>query len=124
MNTSGQEKEMQKSVLPTFSISGGNVQIIPNPSNCNISMPVFSSNLDNELSSRVKQVRDAVPLSMPDEDARQLDNDLEVITTELIKPAPRKDILQNAIDGLKGLKGTTEFAAALAALIQFIQTLF
>ena len=124
MSTSGQEKEMQKSALPAFSISGGNIQIIPNPSNCSISMPVFSSNLDNELLSRVKQVRDSVSLSMPDEDIRQLDNGLEVITTELIKPAPRKDILQHAIDGLKGLKGTAEFAAALAALIQFVQTLF
>lgn len=123
MSSSGQEKEMQESVLPTFSISGGNIQIIPNASNCSISMPVFSSNLANELSSKVKQVRDAVPLSMPDEDTRQLDNGLEVITTELIKPTPRKDILQHAIDGLKGLKGTAEFAAALATLVQFVQTL-
>ena len=48
---------------------------------------------------------------------------LEVIE-ELAKPdKPKRSFVKTAITTLKAIKGTAEFAAAVTALITFIQTL-
>lgn len=55
------------------------------------------------------------------EDHETLLSSIDVIKEEIKSPNPRKPFLRTAITGLKGLKNTTEFAAAIAALIQFVQ---
>ena len=60
---------------------------------------------------------------LSDEDAEILKSNLEVIEEEVKSEKPKKGFLKTAIFGLRMLKGTAEFAAAVAALIQFIQPL-
>lgn len=57
------------------------------------------------------------------DDVEMLEDNLEVIENEAKSDKPRKGFLKTAISGLKMIKGTAEFAAAVAALIQFIQLL-
>ncbi len=56
-------------------------------------------------------------------DAESLSENLEVIEEEAKSEKPRKSFIKTAINGIKAIKGTAEFAAAVAALIQFIQPL-
>jgi hypothetical protein len=42
---------------------------------------------------------------------------------EIKSENPRKGFIKTAVSGLKMLKGTAEFAAAITALIQFINPL-
>ena len=55
------------------------------------------------------------------EDEETVNNSLEVIEEEIAKEKPRKGFLKMAITGLKAIKGTAEFGAAIATLIKFIQ---
>ena len=48
---------------------------------------------------------------------------LEVIKEEIQSKKPRKKFLSFALNGLKALKFTAEFGAAVATLTTFIQTL-
>lgn len=46
----------------------------------------------------------------------------EVIKDESNKVNPRKSMINTAVNGLKMIKGTTEFAAAVATIIQLLQS--
>ena len=55
-----------------------------------------------------------------DEDKEAASESLEVIETEVISPKPRKSMIKTAMASLQAIKGTAEFGAAVAALIQFV----
>ncbi len=57
------------------------------------------------------------------EDSEKLSSSLEVIEEEVKTSKPRMSFLKVAITTLNSIKGTVEFAAAIAALIQFINSL-
>ncbi len=46
---------------------------------------------------------------------------MEAIEDQVKAKKPKKGVIKTAITVLKTLKGTVEFAAAIAALIQFVQ---
>ncbi len=56
-----------------------------------------------------------------EEDYETLVSSIDVIKEEVKSANPRKSFIKTAILGLNGLKNTVEFAAAITALIQFIQ---
>ena len=58
-----------------------------------------------------------------DDDAELLSDSLEAIEAEVKSAKPKKGIIKTAATALLALKGTAEFAAAIAALVQFIQTI-
>ncbi len=61
--------------------------------------------------------------NLSSDDAEVVNNNLEVISEEIQKDKPRKGFIKTAITGLKAIKGTAEFGAAVIAFIQFIQPL-
>lgn len=73
----------------------------------------------NQLSVLIQSVRD-MSIGLPPEDAETVDDSLEVIEAEVVSPSPKKGLLRTAVNGIKAIKGTAEFGAAVAALIQFI----
>lgn len=52
-----------------------------------------------------------------------LNDNLNELKRELLKPAPNKTIIQKILSGLDGLKYSAEFSAAIVTLIQFVQAL-
>lgn len=58
-----------------------------------------------------------------DEDKETLESSLEVVNQELASEQPRKGFLKSALNGIKAIKGTAEFGAAVVALVQFVQTM-
>ena len=71
------------------------------------------------LLEKIRETAKESDLSPSDEES--VFNSLEVIEEEVQSKRVRKGFLKTAINGLKVIKGTAEFGAAVAALIQFIQ---
>lgn len=87
---------------------------------------IIASNSVGVDAAKLKELLQAVRntaegLTAEENDA--MERNLEVIEAETQVEKPRKGFLKTAISGLKVLKGTAEFGAAIAALIQFIQPL-
>ena len=77
-----------------------------------------------ELVKLIGRVKDAAQTEeLSDEEQETVECSLEVIEQEIKTDKPRKEFLKTAVVGLKTIKGTAEFAAAVVALIQFIQPL-
>ncbi len=74
------------------------------------------------LEELIQAVRNNADGFSPD-DAEILKSNLEVVEEEVKSEKPRKGFLKTAVSGLKMLKGSAEFAAALTALIEFIRPL-
>ena len=78
----------------------------------------------NELEKLVAGIREAATTLTSVEDKETVSESLEVIETEVIAEKPKKSMLKTAMASLQAVKGATEFGAAVAALVQFIGTMF
>lgn len=106
----------------SINVHGGNVQINPDVQNSTITQNNYISNISvDEMLSLIKAVRKATPANLSAEDAEIVFDSLSVIETETISHTPKNSFLINAMNALKTIKGTAEFGAALATLIQFVQ---
>ena len=106
----------------TYNITVQNGQV--NVANDNASI-IATSNIGidpTKLDELVQAIRTNTD-GLSTEDAEMLEDNLEVIENEAKSEKPRKGFLKTAVSGLQMLKGTVEFAAAVAALTQFIQLL-
>lgn len=75
-----------------------------------------------ELARLTTMLREeALKSVLTDSEADALNSSLDVIEEELKSDKPRKSFIKTAITGIKAIKGTAEFGAAIAALIQFLQ---
>ncbi len=61
--------------------------------------------------------------SLPTTDIEIVNENLEVIKTELSQTNPEKGLIGTALTVLQKIKGTTEFIAAVATLVQFVQAI-
>jgi hypothetical protein len=104
-------------------VTGGNPQINAAFDEAKIqAIQYISVDLD-KLYKLLGDVRNAVTSEMPSKDTEAVLENLEVIETEVIQGNPRKSFLKTALSGLRAIKGTAEFGAAVVALVQFIQGL-
>jgi hypothetical protein len=76
-----------------------------------------------ELARLIRDVRSKAEGGLTDEEKETLDSSLEVIEQETKVKKPRKSFIKTAVTGLKAIKGTAEFAAAVVTLIQFLEPL-
>ena len=106
----------------TYSITVQNGQV--NIANDNATITATNTiGIDTtQLAELVQAVRSNAN-NLSSDDAETLNSNLEVVEEEAKSNKPRKGFLKTAITGLNMLKGTAEFTAAIAALIQFIQPL-
>lgn len=106
----------------TYSITVENGQV--NIANDNATITATNSiGIDSTQLKELMQTVRAAAKELSPEDAETMESSLEVIEAETQSEKPRKGFLKTSINGLKVLKGTAEFGAAIAALIQFIQPL-
>lgn len=74
----------------------------------------------NEIEQLITAVRTKMDTLTSDEDKEAVSESLEVIEAEVISEKPKKSMIKTAIASLQAIKGTVEFASAVAALIQFV----
>lgn len=104
----------------TYSITVNNGQV--NIANDNASITATNNiGVDlTHLETLLQNVRSTAS-DIDGEDAEILTDSLEVIEEQIKSENPKKSFIKTALAGIKAVKGTAEFAAAVAALIQFIQ---
>lgn len=106
----------------SVTVTGGNPQINAAFDEATITATQNNGVDLDTLNKLLGNVRTAAT-EMPPEDAEAASENLEVIEHEAQQEKPRKSFLKTALTGLQAIKGTAEFAAAVAALVQFVQTL-
>lgn len=107
----------------TYSITVSNGQV--NIANDNASITATNTVCIDlkQLERLICNVREA-SAGITDEDAEILSGGIEAIETQAKAGTPKRSIIKTAITALKALKGTAEFAAAITALVQFLQGTF
>lgn len=120
LSTIGIRMGLDDKVVYSITVQNGQVNI----ANDNATITATSTiGIDaSQLKELTQAVRDTAKGFSP-EDAETLFSHLEVVEEEAKSSTPRKAFLKTAITGLNMLKGSAEFAAAIVALIQFIQPL-
>jgi hypothetical protein len=109
----------------TYSITVNNGQaIIANDS----SVVTVTNNIEmdiEQMSNLIQNIKVAAEKSkLSEEENETLNDSLDTIEEETKSKKPKRSLIKTAINGIKVLKGTAEFAAAVTALIQFLQPLF
>lgn len=103
-----------------ISISGGQVNI------ANDNAVINATNNDGvdygQLMELIAKVRENAS-NISDEDTESMNDSLEVIEDLTKSEKPKRGLLKTAITALKAIKGSAEFAAAVATLVAFVQSL-
>ncbi len=76
-----------------------------------------------EIQALIEKVRENIPMGLSPSEARIVNDKLDTINSELAKSKPKKRLVNNAVNVLLKIKNTAEFGAAVATLVQFIQTM-
>lgn len=107
----------------TYSITVNNGQVNLATDNATINA-VQNNGVDvNQLKMLIDTIRKEATGNCTSDDMDTVNESLEVIENELTQPSPKKSLLKTAITGLNAIKGTIEFSAAVAALVQFAQAI-
>lgn len=114
----GIDMGMDDKIVYSITVTNGQVNIANDSAIINASI---NKDIDITQLSRLIQAIRYETESLPDDDKETISSSLEVINQELQTEKPRKSFIKTAISGIKAVKGTAEFAAAVTALIQFVQ---
>lgn len=103
----------------TYTITVHNGQV--NVANDNASITAVNSvGIDRDkLMTLLQDVRDSAK-NLSSDDAELVSDSLETIEAEAVLEHPKKGLLRTAVAGIKAVKGTAGFGAAVVALIQFL----
>jgi hypothetical protein len=115
----GIDMGVDERVTYSITVESGQVNIASDNSVINATNTINTIDYDKLIQLIDEVEKNAQGIS--EEDFETLVSSIDVIKEEIKSANPRKSFLKTAILGLKGLKNTAEFAAAVTALIQFIQ---
>jgi hypothetical protein len=116
----GIDMGIDEKIIYSITVQNGQVNI------ANDNAKITATNTVGIDAAKLVEVLQAVRITangLSREEAEIMESNLEVIEEEIKTGKPRKGFLVTAVSGLKMLKGTAEFAAAVAALVQFVQPL-
>lgn len=74
----------------------------------------------SDIEQLIAAVRTKLGTLTSEEDKETVSESLEVIEAEVAAEKPKKSMIKTALSSLQAVKGTVEFAAAVASLIQFV----
>ncbi len=117
----GIEMGLEDNITYNITLKDGQVNIANDNATINATNTVSVINAE-ELSRLLEEIKTTAQNSnLSLEDKETVSSSIEVIGDELKAEKPRKSFLRTAIMGLKTIKGTAEFSAAVVALIQFVE---
>lgn len=116
----GMDMGIDEKITYNISVKNGQVNIANDNSRLEATNKV--SSVSDELNNLINNIRIlSENQGLSDEEKNILDCNLENISEEFKREEPRKKFLESSVSVIKVMKGTVEFGAAIAALIQFIQ---
>ena len=118
----GIDMGMDETVKYAISVSGGQVNVasgnaVISATQTN-SMPMSMQDLRVITESIRQQAKDG----LSGDEARMVDESLDEIENELASSKPRRGLVNTLTSGLQNIKGPVEFMAAVAQLVQFVQS--
>lgn len=124
IKSSKMDKDTKRDSRVSISMIDGTAQINVALDNSTIEAKQYVGFDKKRLEELLNNVRVALSIDNTDNDIEVVNTNLEIIKDELLgKRKPQKRFLKVALKSLEAIKGTAEFGAAVAALIQFIQPL-
>lgn len=119
----GIDMGLDDNIVYSITIKNGQVIIANDNATINASNNVNQIDIGSleEIIEIIKKEAAASDLSSENIDI--LNSSLEVVREEAKANKPRKHFIKTALAGINAIKGTTEFGAAVATLMQFIQPL-
>lgn len=117
----GIDMGVDERITYSITVENGQVNIASDNSVINATNTISTTDYD-KLIRLIGEVEENAK-GISEKDNETLVSSLDVIKEEVKSPNPRKSFLKTAISGLTGIKSTTEFAAAITALIQFMQSI-
>lgn len=113
-------KTKEGKIMQNISVSGsGNsIAFADNHSSATV---ISSSNEVSELKKLIQEVQNQAKEGLSCEDKQKVEEGLSFVEEEAKAGTPRKTIIKGVLDGLKAIKGTVQFASAVAALIKFFE---
>jgi len=117
----GIDMGLDESVRYNITVHNGQVNLASD--NAVINATVNNGINQTELQTLMDKVVSTSKLDMSVDDQTTVLESAEVILNELQQDKPKKSVVRGIVTTLQGIKGTTEFAAAVTVLAQFIQPL-
>jgi len=107
-----------------INVNGGLAQV--NVANRGATLNATQNNLVDidQLNKLIDDLKNAVSPDISKDDSEQINNSIEIICSEVMSKNPKKGHLKTALNGLKAIKDTAEFTAAVVAIYQFLTPLF
>ena len=115
----GIDMGIDESVQYNITVNNGQVNLASD--NAVINATVNNRINQADLKSLLDKVIAVSNTELTDEEKITVSESLEVIHSELQQDKPKKTVVRGILNTLQAIKGTTEFSAAVVALVQFIQ---
>lgn len=117
----GIDMGMDENTRYSITVNNGQVNLAADNATINATQ---NNGIDaSEVSKLITELRESVSTLDSDVDKEAAQEYIEVIESELRNSKPKKSLLRTAITGLQAINGTVQFGAAIATIIQFIQTI-
>lgn len=110
----------EKNMMTNIQVTGsGNTVAFANK---NSSATVISScDANDELVKLIQEVRNQAKEGLSEDDKQKVEEGLLFVEEEAKSDKPKMTIIKGIIEGLKAIKGTVQFASAVAALVKFFE---
>ena len=116
----GIDMGMNEKVTYSITVENGQVNISNDSSVINAN---YSGNIDINKFMKLTEEIKASLTALNEEDRETAMDCLEVVEEQVISGQPKKSFMKTAFAGLQAIKGSAEFAASIAALWQFVQSM-
>ena len=104
-----------------YNVTVQNGQAIIANDNSSVTSTINIGATTNTIEQLISAVRTRLDTLTSEEDKETASESLEGIEAEVAAEKPKKSMIKTAIASLQAVKGTVEFASAVAALIQFVK---
>lgn len=115
----GIDMGLDESIQYNITVNNGQVNLASD--NAVINATVNNGVNQEELQALISCVLSQSKTIMSDEESETVRESVEAIQQELKQEKPKKSVLRGILTTLQNIKGTAEFLAAVAALVQFVQ---
>lgn len=106
--------------------SNKTINVIANQANITTGKGTINATQNNGISTDevmrlISNLKASIPPEASEDDKKTINESVEAIEEEFKNKKPRRSVVTALLNGLKAIKGSAEFAAAVAAIIQFVQ---
>ncbi|MEG1487598.1 hypothetical protein [Lactococcus sp.] len=115
----GIDMGIDETIKYNITANGGQVNVAADSSTINATQ---NNGIDTKLLAKLLVQVQELAKNLTSEEQEEVHDFVETIQLLQEPEKPKKSLIRTALLGLKGIKGTVEFGAAVTALVQFLQT--